>query len=220
MADGQCLSSPADKIRGGEETGWCAVMQGVIDTNPLATFLLGDRGQVLAANRAAEALLAAQDGVVAVQGELALRNANDNRALQEMIERAQGTAVADDGPSAMRALRPSGKRPYSIAVSPFAAAPRKMRDAAHPVVCVMIGDPEANENVSERSLQALYGLSPAECRLAQRLAAGEDLKSAALALDIGYGTARQQLSAIFRKTETKRQGELVRLLCTLPPSLC
>jgi DNA-binding CsgD family transcriptional regulator len=69
-------------------------------------------------------------------------------------------------------------------------------------------------------LRALYGLTPAETRLAQRLAAGDELKAAAAQLGIGYGTARAQLAAIFRKTETKRQGELVRLLCTLPPPLC
>jgi DNA-binding CsgD family transcriptional regulator len=219
MPDDQPPSSPINRICDAirDEAGYSAVIQGVIDTNPLATFLLDDRGCILVANRAAEALLAAQDGVVAAQGELALRNANDDRTLRELIERALAEGI-DDGPGAMRALRPSGERPYSIAVTPLAGS--EMRNAAHPVICVMIGDHEAGENVSEPSLQAFYGLSPAECRLARRLATGEELKAAAAALGIGYGTARGQLSAIFRKTETNRQGELVRLLCTLPPSLC
>ena len=82
----------------------------------------------------------------------------------------------------------------------------------------MIIDPEMDAPFAERTLHALYALTPAEGRLARRLAAGDDLKAAAAQLGIGYGTARAQLSAIFRKTETNRQGELVRLLCSLPPS--
>jgi DNA-binding CsgD family transcriptional regulator len=50
-----------------------------------------------------------------------------------------------------------------------------------------------------------------------RLALGEDLRAAAEAIGIRYSTARTQLAAIFRKTETSRQGELVRLLMTLLP---
>jgi DNA-binding CsgD family transcriptional regulator len=44
------------------------------------------------------------------------------------------------------------------------------------------------------------------------LANGQELKSAAEELGITYGTARSRLAQIFQKTETRRQGELIRLL--------
>jgi DNA-binding CsgD family transcriptional regulator len=78
----------------------------------------------------------------------------------------------------------------------------------------VIGDPDHPPPLPAERLQTLYGLTPAESRLAARLAAGEELKSAAEAIGIGYPTARTQLTAIFRKTDTKRQGELVKLLLT------
>jgi DNA-binding CsgD family transcriptional regulator len=58
-------------------------------------------------------------------------------------------------------------------------------------------------------LQARFNLTPAEARLVLRLMAGDSLKSAAKALAIEYEMARNDLKAIFDKTGTRRQMELV-----------
>ncbi len=81
-----------------------------------------------------------------------------------------------------------------------------------PAVCVIISDPERQNLLPEKALRNLFGLAPAEARLAVRLARGDELRSAAAELNITYATARTQLAAIFRKTSTSRQGELIRLL--------
>lgn len=197
------------------------ISAGLIDANPQAIFLLDNKGRIVLANRAADALIASNDGIVTSANGVALQNLAENRTLQELVGRALAT-VAQTGSSpagAMRALRPSGKRPYSVMVSPLTGKSSALLTTAQPAVCVMIVDPDMQAPFSAQSLQALYGLTPAESRLAQRMAAGEELKAAAAQLGIGYGTARAQLAAVFRKTETSRQGELVRLLSTLPPPL-
>ena len=61
-------------------------------------------------------------------------------------------------------------------------------------------------------LKRAFGLSPAEMRLAIRLATGISLEAAADHLGIARETARTQLKAIFTKTGTHRQAELVALL--------
>jgi DNA-binding CsgD family transcriptional regulator len=61
-------------------------------------------------------------------------------------------------------------------------------------------------------LQATFDLTPAEARLVLRLVAGDSLKSSAKALGIGYETARTTLKAVFQKTGTRRQTELVILV--------
>jgi DNA-binding CsgD family transcriptional regulator len=58
-------------------------------------------------------------------------------------------------------------------------------------------------------LRDRFGLTPSEARLALRLVMGESLRSAALALDISYETARTALKTVFAKTSTHRQSELV-----------
>ena len=126
--------------------------------------------------------------------------------------------VGSEPGGTMLALRPSGKRPFVVLVSPLSAesfALTRLRPAA----CIAIADPDRQETLPTERLQALYGLTAAEARLAVRLAMGDEMRSAAAALGIGYSTARTHLAAIFRKMETRRQGDLVKLLLTTLPLL-
>lgn len=68
---------------------------------------------------------------------------------------------------------------------------------------------------SEGSLRSLFDLTPAEARLAQRLACGDSVEEVAKALHIKMTTARTQLAAIFAKTDTRRQAKLVAILCRI-----
>jgi DNA-binding CsgD family transcriptional regulator len=62
----------------------------------------------------------------------------------------------------------------------------------------------------------LYGLTAAEIFMAERLMNGDRPQQAAAALGIEVSTAPFHLGALFRKTDTRRQAELVRLLLSLP----
>ena len=57
-----------------------------------------------------------------------------------------------------------------------------------------------------------FGLTPAEARLASLVASGASLDVVAAHLGITRDTARNQLKAVFAKTNTHRQAELVALL--------
>jgi DNA-binding CsgD family transcriptional regulator len=61
----------------------------------------------------------------------------------------------------------------------------------------------------------VFGLTPAEARLASIMAEGANPEEAAEELHISRDTARNQLRAIFAKTTTHRQSELVALLSRL-----
>jgi DNA-binding CsgD family transcriptional regulator len=50
------------------------------------------------------------------------------------------------------------------------------------------------------------------------LSSGDTLEAAAAKCQISYQTARNQLKAVFAKTGTHRQSELVSLLARLVPS--
>jgi DNA-binding CsgD family transcriptional regulator len=64
-------------------------------------------------------------------------------------------------------------------------------------------------------LAAVFGLTPAEARLASIMATGVNPEQAAQRLLISRETARNQLKAVFAKTSTHRQSELVALLSSL-----
>jgi DNA-binding CsgD family transcriptional regulator len=65
-------------------------------------------------------------------------------------------------------------------------------------------------------LKEWFGLSGAESRLANALAAGHSIEQYALTYSISVATARTQLRSILKKTGVSRQQELVRLLASLP----
>ncbi|GGC59998.1 helix-turn-helix transcriptional regulator [Chelatococcus reniformis] len=77
---------------------------------------------------------------------------------------------------------------------------------------VVIIDLEAHPRPSQAALRRSFGLTPAEARLAAQVASGQAPAVAADALGVSYETVRNQLKAIFAKTDTHRQAELVALL--------
>lgn len=84
---------------------------------------------------------------------------------------------------------------------------------------VILVDPDKRSYPSELSLRAAFQLSPAEARLAARLAAGDLLETVAEQLGIAKETARNQLKSIFSKVGIHRQAELVAILSTLEVTL-
>lgn len=124
----------------------------------------------------------------------------------------------------MRAIRPSGKRPYGILVNTVTERGPAL-STLRPAVSLFITDPDADVAAGDDRLRTAFGLTNAEAKLAARLAAGDDLRSAADHLGVTYGTARVRLAQVFQKTGTCRQGELIRLLlstlpaCPPPPGL-
>lgn len=65
-------------------------------------------------------------------------------------------------------------------------------------------------------LKGLFDLSPAEARLAQRLACGSSLPQAAQELGVKPATVRSQMLQILAKTGARRQQALMALLVRLP----
>lgn len=63
-----------------------------------------------------------------------------------------------------------------------------------------------------QQLAEIFQFTPAECRLAELLAKGHTPDVCATQLGVSITTVRSQLRALFRKTGTERQAELVRLL--------
>lgn len=64
-------------------------------------------------------------------------------------------------------------------------------------------------------LSDLFGLTPAQIRLARLLMQGHSLPQAASATGLSRETLRTQLRSIFEKTGTGRQAELVALFSRL-----
>ena len=113
----------------------------------------------------------------------------------------------------MALVRP-GKGPLNILVSPISPADRLPPGNA--AAAIFLDDPELHPVIPEEVLRMLFGLSAAEARLAVRILNGNSTSEAAELGQVSRETVKSQLSAVFHKTGTRRQGELIRLLSTLP----
>ena len=183
----------------------------LLDRNPAALILLDSSKHVIFANRSAEALCSAGDGIRLSANGIVVESRHDDDRMQTLIAEALSPHELSGGGGSMRVPRPSGKRAYAVLVSPFSGT-YALLSTLRPAVCVVITDPDAAHPLSTRRLQATFGLTDAEARMAALLAAGENLRNTAAKLGITYGTARARLTEIFQKTETRRQGQLIKVL--------
>jgi PAS domain-containing protein/DNA-binding CsgD family transcriptional regulator len=178
-------------------------------------------GRVVTLNRAAREIVAAADGLTVRAGALHAATAAETAQLARLIAGAAATGNGNgnslDPGGAIALSRPSGKRPLSVLVAPLpsAAVNAPSRSAA----LLFVSDPERAEEASEQVLVRLYGLTPAEARLAAALVPGRGLACAAKSLDICLSTAHGTAKSLFAKTGVRRQAELVRLVLRGPAGL-
>lgn len=90
----------------------------LLDRHPAAILLLDEHKRIVYANRRAEALRAAVDGVQLSGRGLVLARKQDNDKLQTLIAGVLSGAALPGVGGVMRAPRPSGKRAYGILVAP------------------------------------------------------------------------------------------------------
>jgi DNA-binding CsgD family transcriptional regulator len=83
-------------------------------------------------------------------------------------------------------------------------------------ILVMITEPEKPASGHLGGFAQLYRLTPAETRVLEQLLVKESTQEIAETLQIGIKTLRTQLSALFAKTQTKNQRELVKFYLSHP----
>lgn len=81
-----------------------------------------------------------------------------------------------------------------------------------PLAMLLIHPAQHAQRPLELLLRVLFGISPAEYRLIEKLMQGIPLKRCAYDLDISLETARSHLKSIFQRTHTSRQVDLLRLI--------
>lgn len=186
-----------------------------LDRLDAAVIALDGQGRVLRMNRRAESLLKRGDCLVMRQGRLVAADSRQAAQLDEMIASAAltGAGLVTDSGSAMRLHGRDSPSPLTVTVIPFHSS--HVLTEAHPCALVFINDPAEHPASRATLLLTLYGLTPAECRLADLLLEEMDLYRAADRLGVTANTARFMLKTIFAKTGTHRQSELVRLMLSL-----
>lgn len=195
-----------------------AGLQAALDTLSPGVVLLGPRMQVVAMNKAAERLVGARNGLLANSKSVCAEQTGESARLQELIAKAVTTGNGA-GLETARAFTISRRDlpPLQVLVSPIGGCDL---DEGHQVRAIMfVKDPSQRVRPKNETLREMFGLTPAECRVALLLADGHAPTQVAEMIGVGRNTLKSQLASVFRKTGTSRQSQLVRLLSHLPLGL-
>jgi len=186
----------------------------VLDTIAIGAVLIGEDLKIVTTNRAADRILAARDGLMATRHGLQVEAITELEELRRLIVGSCSIST-DAGTSPGRFLDVSrrNKPPLHLMVSP--ARGLSMDGNGSVKAIVLITDPSEKARPVSATLQQLYRLTPAECRVAILLADGRAPKQISELLGVSRNTLKSQLSSIFSKTSTSRQSQLVRLLSQL-----
>ncbi len=185
----------------------------------VGVFLIDSERKVLFRNRRAEELLAEADGIsISREGLLRGEKPQQTQALRDIVDTAIAKATAGDrqASEAVALSRNSGRRALFAVACPLGRGPAR---AGEPVVGLFVTDPERRLSAAAEAVAQLYGLSPAETRLALALARGLRLDEIAEEFGISRNTVSYTLKNLFRKTETDRQADLISLFIASPVSL-
>ncbi|MTV38130.1 helix-turn-helix transcriptional regulator [Duganella radicis] len=178
----------------------------------IAIFVVDVELHLLHANAAATELLQ-RDTALRLHGDKLLQDAvSGERSLAQLVAAVLDPASDTDNPHAFSLPR-HNRQPLLLTAVPH--VPSRELPSLPPCAIVMASDPETHR-LPRQLLMELFDLTPAEAGVAQALAHGAALEDIAAALDISLHTVKTHLQKLFRKTGTRRQGELVSILHGMP----
>jgi DNA-binding CsgD family transcriptional regulator len=184
----------------------------MLDSFDMPALLLDPNGQVLLSNAAGQSWVHSPASIV---GPRRAQDADGIR-FRQCLRAACGQGMAPQG-AAMQ-LRATDDRPAQYLVLSPVQAETAVYDkaaAATPMAMLVVRSTASYDNRAGRLFAELFDLTPAETRLLRRLVGGDSLADAARHLNVQMPTVRTHLQAIFRKTDTSRQSELLSLAATL-----
>lgn len=189
---------------------------------PFGVFLIDGRQQVVFMNGRAENLIRKQSGIALRGRRLACTDSAQSERLGQLLQGAVATgACHGTAAGGMLAVRTSSDAPpIGVLVSPLPTSNRLLGESSARIrAIVFVKDSTEPLRLPNAALRTLYGLTPTQALLLQRLAQDFDLYGAAEQLRMSRETARRHLKEIFRRTGTKKQSELLTLVTTGPAAL-
>jgi DNA-binding CsgD family transcriptional regulator len=169
------------------------------------------RGNVLDVNSGVEHVFDESFGIKI--GRLSTSDGKAQQLLDKLFERLSSTGDKENFPAEPILVRRQKRTPVIIRVLPVPCAARTPFLGARAILTFTMCD--QRPTVTANTLAEVFGLTPAEGRLASIIAEGASPEQAAERLGVARETARNQLKAVFAKTRTHRQSELVALLAKL-----
>lgn len=167
-------------------------------------------GLVLEANPPALAILNQRDGLFLTGDRLTLDEPGKSKLLYDLIRKNAQSLSDSSASGAARAMmidRPSGRESISLVVRPGS---RGGQLAIRQTALIHLIDPAQPRIPVIDALIQLFGLTPAEAKVALSLSNGNSIAETARAGETSKNTTRSHIRAIFSKMGVNRQSDLIR----------
>ncbi|CAN0302633.1 unnamed protein product, partial [Phaeothamnion confervicola] len=169
--------------------------------------ILNGAGRLMLSNTAAQALFAHGQPLKLVQEHLTATVPAESRKLQMLIQYALTRRNLRGGATIVHG---AGQRALCVTVD---ATSEEFRQRTGAAAYVYITDLHARPcRDHAQQLRDMFGLTPAETRIAIGIAAGEPVREVARQAGVTYESARFTLKRVYEKLGVHKQGELVALI--------
>lgn len=185
-----------------------SISEAAIGQLTLGSLVVDEQGQVLMTNPVAERVLESGDGFRLRRGKLEAPESGPG-TLVAALARVFASKPPPEGVT-LQVTRPGGSQ-WNLLLRRTPTRPG-IDESVSRTALLLFRDAAGTREISEELLMELFGLTRAESALTVRLVQGESLNDAAESLGRSRYTARAQLSAVFAKTDTHRQPQLVGLI--------
>lgn len=178
-----------------------------------ALLVLDRGGRVRNLSVGAERMFKDPDGLYIRGSHVVLASQSEQQRFDAALALASNVAAEGRTARAVKVTRPSAKRPWIITIRPQVESFGPFgKVCSELLIEVHDGSPQVG---SLELLQSLYDLTGRELQVIRLLADGHSVESLAQELKMSSSTARTHLRAIFSKTSTGRQSELLQLCAGL-----
>ena len=193
--------------------------QSALDAFDHAVLGLNGQARIVMANARFESILRQQSVLCVKNGRLVASDLPANLKLQKAIN----SVLNQTGDSCVEAVtsialpQENNDSPLHLTVTPYHCGSFLGRPT---IRALLFLSPSMQPRASRTSvLRTLFALTPAEARIAEKIAAGLELKDIADQLGITFATARIHMKRILSKTGVNRQTQLVAFVLSLPGQL-
>ncbi|MFT4118113.1 helix-turn-helix transcriptional regulator [Bradyrhizobium sp.] len=195
-----------------------AVLTQTLDNVSASVFLVGPNGRLVFTNAPGRTLLDEASLLTERNGLLSATAPDAQRALREALVAAENGNIAADG-SGPISLSTALPGQWFASVLPLTSGDRQHAGALHSAVAaVFVRKTSLASPPPLEVLAKLYKLTASEVRLVDAVMRVSGVKALAEALGLTQATVKTHLHNVFRKTDTARQSELVKLIAGFGPS--
>ncbi|GAA0553766.1 DNA-binding CsgD family transcriptional regulator [Rhizomicrobium palustre] len=172
-------------------------------------------GRVLWTNQPAKTILEQKDGLFIKDGHLAVGRHTEHKKLQKLIGAAvRGEAPNESDAFLMLATRRNGKGPQLVQILPVEI--QISPDGERAEALIILKDTAYSAEHYLDQAEAVFGLSEAERRVAERLLQGQSVTEISQSLGRTISTIRSELKSMFRKMDINRQAQAIQALLSFP----